>query len=187
MEKATFRKRIKEKINALSTETLKHKSCEIQKKVLGLEIFRQAQVILGYAALPDEVDTQNILDDIFTNGKTLLLPRSETDGLIIPRVVKNLKTDVSKGQFDILEPKRGNPFPLNRIDLILVPGRAFDRNRFRLGRGKGFYDRFLSDQRLAATTVGLAFQLQVGEKIPISPHDRKLDIVVTEKEVLMSL
>ena len=76
----------------------------------------------------------------------------------------------------------GTVIPDDDIDMIVVPGIAFDRNRNRLGRGKGYYDRLLSD--LKASAVGLCFDFQLKDQIPVEPFDKKVDLVITEKEII---
>lgn len=79
-------------------------------------------------------------------------------------------------------PKIAWAVPENEIDLIIVPGVAFDRQRNRLGRGKGFYDRLLST--LNVPKIGISYDFQLKDQIPVEPFDRKMDLIITEKEII---
>ncbi len=97
----------------------------------------------------------------------------------------------AEGDEDLFHPEHGlrqpagvEPEPIELIDLLIVPALAFDRQCNRLGRGGGFYDRFLARPELKAITVGVAFAEQIVETLPIHPNDRPVDLVVTDKEIL---
>jgi len=87
-------------------------------------------------------------------------------------------------QFGIRTPKNGQMWPYEDIDLIVVPALAFDRQGNRLGRGGGFYDRFLAEPRVHAVTVGLGFAEQLVEELPTHHYDRPVDMLVTDQHVL---
>lgn len=93
------------------------------------------------------------------------------------------KESLKAGAFGILEPTEDCvAVPENEIDLIIVPGVAFDRQRNRLGRGKGFYDRLLST--LNVPKIGISYDFQLKDQIPVEPFDRKMDLIITEKEII---
>lgn len=130
-----------------------------------------------YASLPDEVQTLDFLNE-WKSQKQIILP-TVVGNDIIP---VELTTDCSmtEGDFHILEPEN-NPYN-GPLDLIVVPGMAFDRNGHRLGRGKGFYDRFLIKYP-DVKTIGICFDFQLLEEIPVEPHDRVVNEVLTYSDV----
>lgn len=140
-------------------------------------VYQEARVVLLYAALSDEVPTQTILDK--TSGKTLLLPRVVGDELEL-RLYTSPDGLVESHDFHILEPTGPLFTDYAAIDLAVIPGMAFDAQGHRLGRGKGFYDKFLAHpdcRRLRK--VGLCFDFQLLDTVPSDPHDIAVDDVIT--------
>ena len=140
--------------------TLLDLSAKIMDRLEETDLFQQASCIALYHAIPGEVQTA---------GLQLLLYAGK----------ESLKT----GVFGILEPSEDcEAVPESEIDLIIVPGVAFDRQHNRLGRGKGFYDRLLST--LDVPKIGICYDFQLKDQIPAEPFDRKMDLIITEKEIL---
>ena len=141
--------------------------------------YQNAETILAYAAIFPEPDLQVILQEILDQGKTLLLPRCEDAENMTARVIRDL-AELVPGAFSIPEPDSGAQImEPEKIDLILVPGMAFDPYGGRLGKGKGYYDRFLTG--LQVKTMGICGALL--PRIPMEEHDLRMDAVVTAKEV----
>ncbi len=142
-------------------------------------VWRQAKSVLFYAPLPEEPDLWPLLSDALGAGKTIALPRFvPEDNSYIACEVREPARDVEPGRYGIREPvERCAEFPSNRLDLILVPGVAFDLHGRRLGRGKGFYDQLLAVVR--GTSCGVAFDEQIVGEIPVEPHDAELDCILT--------
>jgi 5-formyltetrahydrofolate cyclo-ligase len=138
-----------------------------------------ARTILFFAPLPDELDIWPLLEKFLAAGKTCALPCFDPASQIyFARQIKNPVTDVVIGKFDVREPASGGAeMPLEKFDLVLVPGVAFDLRGNRLGRGRGFYDRLLAKTSGVKCGVGYDFQLQ--EKIPAEPHDAPVDFIFT--------
>lgn len=144
--------------------------------VVSTESFQEAGVVLLYAALPDEVPTQRLLEA--AEGKTILLPRVVGDNLEI-RLYTTPADLVESPDYHILEPSGPLFTDYAAIDLAIIPGMAFDALGHRLGRGKGFYDRFLAlpaCRRLK--TIGLCFDFQLIEDLPTEPHDLPVGSVI---------
>ena len=142
-------------------------------------VWQKAQSILFYAPLPEEPDVWQLLLDALAAGKTVLLPRfsPEQKGYVACHI-KDAARDIRKGQYGIREPGDAcAKFSLNRLDLILVPGIAFDLDGHRLGRGKGFYDQLLAV--IHGSTCGVAFDEQIVARIPVEPHDVRLSCILT--------
>ena len=135
-----------------------------------------AHTVLLYSALPDEVPTLPLLNRLSTEGKTVLLPRvvSDTDMELRRYTGSN---DMEQGAFGIMEPTGKLFTDYENIDVAVVPGMAFDREGHRLGRGKGYYDRFLT--RLSHTyKIGICFPFQLVDLVPADAHDILMDEVI---------
>ena len=136
----------------------------------------EARIVLLYSALPDEVPTLPLLNRLTTEGKTVLLPRvvSDTDMELRRYTGPN---DLEPGAFGIMEPTGELFTDYDLIDVAVVPGMAFDREGHRLGRGKGYYDRFLA-QLPHIYKIGICFPFQLVDKVPADAHDMLMDEVV---------
>ena len=136
-----------------------------------------------YAALPDEMPTEGLFAALAARGKQLLLPRVAPDGLVFCAVER--WADLRPGTLGVLEPPEGS----SRIDpvegdLVLVPGLAFDRDGWRLGRGRGYYDRrFPPGAERPPLLFGLAYAFQMVAAVPHDSHDRRMDAIVTERGI----
>lgn len=145
-------------------------------EVLILEKLFPYKVIMLYSALPDEVPTQILMDELVAQGKMVLLPRviSDTD-MELHRYTG--KQDMQTGAYGIQEPTGELFTDYNAIDVAIVPGMAFDTDGHRLGRGKGYYDRFLT--RIPYIyKIGLCFSWQIVDSIPCDKHDVVMDEVI---------
>ena len=145
---------------------------------------RSARTILFFAPLPDELDVWPLLEKLLAAEKICALPFFDSaTQTYSARRVQNLASDISIGKFGVREPVSSCPeIPPEKFDLILVPGVAFDWNGNRLGRGQGFYDRLLEKIRGVKCGVGYDFQL-IG-KIPMEPHDARVNFIVTPARCL---
>jgi 5-formyltetrahydrofolate cyclo-ligase len=159
----------------------------IARQVTALREFEAAEFVLAYVALPDEVSTQPILELFAKTEKVLVLPRvlSRNGELEIARVA-DPNRDLVPGEFGIAEPAHHcEAVAAAEVDLALLPGRAFDRTGARVGRGRGFYDRFLPLLRPGAPRIALAFHCQLFDTgVEIGDHDIHVDKIVTEREVI---
>lgn len=141
--------------------------------------FQLAEKVLMYHSLPDEVDTKRFLKK-WKEKKQFFLPRVNGVNLeLLPYDESRLEI----GSFHIEEPVGDNTYPVEDIELIVVPGVAFDRSGHRLGRGKGFYDRLL--QTAKAIKIGVGYEFQLVDQIPAEKHDIPMDIVITEKTTIV--
>jgi 5-formyltetrahydrofolate cyclo-ligase len=146
-----------------------------------LNEFDKAKGIGAFASTPSEINTYSILEGSLELGKKLYLPKVLKDKNhfhFYP--VLNFKT-LTKGAFGILEPSGHKPADWEEIDLVLVPGLAFDLTGNRLGFGKGYYDRVLPQLKKSILTIGLGYSFQIVDKIPAEPHDVPLKAVLSEK------
>ena len=155
-----------------SAENLAQQSADICAKILQNSCVKNAQTIMLYSALPDEVQTSKLIDNL-KDTKKIILPTVVGDD-IIP-VALDEQTTFCVGDFNITEPQ-GKPYE-GKIDVAIVPGMAFDHNRNRLGRGKGYYDRFL-EQHPETKLIGICFDFQYVDKIPTEPTDIRMDEII---------
>ena len=141
--------------------------------------WQASQSVLFYAALPEELDVWPLLVEALSTTKQVFLPRFVAESRSYEACqILDLETDLQAGRFGIREPvSRCARLSFSQVDLILVPGVAFDLHGHRLGRGKGYYDQLLKVVR--GTTCGVAFDQQITDEIPVEPHDVRLDYIVT--------
>lgn len=173
LNKKEWRNYIREQKMAISSELLTKKSAIIFKKLEEKEIFKSATTVMLYYSLPDEVQTADFIQKWIKN-KRILLPL--TIGKTIYPVEISKNTQFKKGDFGVLEPQKTAIYS-GKIDLIVVPGVAFDKNNNRLGRGKGCYDSFLA-QNPETYKIGICYDFQFVEKLPIEPHDIAMNEVI---------
>lgn len=173
MEKKELRAQIKALKKQYSKEQLLAQSKLILAKLEQHPDFIRAERVMLYSALPDEVQTQDFLEKWHLH-KTIILPTVVGDD-IIP-VEYGRDTAFAVGDFNILEPQN-EPY-IGDFDLIVVPGVAFDHQGNRLGRGRGYYDRFLC-QHLSVKRIGICFGFQFVDEVPAEPLDIRMDEVLT--------
>jgi 5-formyltetrahydrofolate cyclo-ligase len=173
-EKVALRKIIATRKQLYSREDFSLWSLKIQNRIESMSIFKQARMILLYYSLPDEVQTSSMLAE-WIGRKHCLLPQVQGSNLIVREY---LPGDFLQTGYMGIGESTGNIFRnLDRIDLVIVPGTAFDAEKNRLGRGKGYYDKLLSGTK--AVKTGICYDFQLVEKIPMCAHDIPMDCVVT--------
>ncbi len=182
--KAEIRKRILGIRTGLSDEEVTSKSESIVQKVIKTPEYREADNILLYADYCREVMTRGIFEDALLHREKIYFPRVDklTNTMDFFQVISIRQLD--RGYKDILEPRedvRTRYKFLPREDtLAILPGVAFDTSGYRIGYGKGFYDRFLASRR-QLSTMALAYSCQIIDEIPRDEHDIKMDKIVTEE------
>jgi len=143
---------------------------------------QNSKTVLFYASFQGEVDTFGLMRDAIKTGKQIALPVVDVQNKeIIPKRVTSLEDDLTYGPYHIQQPHEKNTreIALPEIDVVVVPGVAFDRRGFRLGRGAGYYDRFLKNFPQGIPLIGLAFDFQILDSLPLEPHDLSVTRVVT--------
>lgn len=180
-DKQSLRKLMLTKLRNQKEEQAERKSLKIKEKLFKLKVFKQAKIVMFYLALKDEVKTRSMIEEAITLGKRVAVPTCDIrHKKILPCLVTGLEAkDFKRGAHCINEPRRKKPVAPEEIDLCVVPGVAFDTQGNRLGRGLGYYDRFLSALPPDTPKIGLAFRLQVLKYLPpASPHDISVDKVL---------
>lgn len=179
MDKKKLRQQIALLKKGLTCEEQKKRSGIICQKLTETELFKNAHRIALYYAMSGEVDTCNLIEGQY-HEKEIALPIIEGNDILF--FTYQGKEHLKIGAFGIIEPDRTKPVMPQEIDLVIAPGIAFDRHLNRMGRGKGFYDRFLKD--IQAPVIGICFDFQLFDEIPTKPHDMKMSMVITEKETI---
>ncbi|NLB17850.1 MAG: 5-formyltetrahydrofolate cyclo-ligase [Syntrophomonadaceae bacterium] len=182
------RQRLREEIqilrSALSPQEVESRSELVTSSLKGLSVLHNAQNIMCYVAIGREVNINSFWQEQIGLGKRILLPRVKGDQL--EAVLFPEWDTMGKGPFGIREPL-GEAFPPEMIDAVLVPGLVFDHWGNRLGYGKGFYDRFLTQLRDSACLCGVAYHFQLVEDTFPTTRDVPLHMLVTDKEILTCL
>ncbi len=183
--KSALRQQMRDTLAAMDSAAMATKSAAVCSALAATDQFADADVIMAYLFMPGELDIDEMVRGAFDAGKTVLVPRVESQvGRMTAIQCTSLQTGLSVSSYGIREPVGGEEFPARQIDLIIVPGLAFDRAGNRLGRGGGYYDRFLTQPGLTAVRCAVAFHEQLVECVPASPHDQPVDLLVTDKQVL---
>ena len=177
--KAILRQRIRARLDVMTAKKRANGSVKACALLEERPEWILARSILFYAPLPEEVNIWDLADAALRAGKSVGLPRFDVHRKVYSACrIKDLTAEIKWGQFGIREAAdRCAPLELNRLDLVLVPGLAFDLQGRRLGRGKGYYDRLLEAVR--GTTCGVAFDEQIERDIPVASHDIILDCILT--------
>ncbi|MGN0282320.1 MAG: 5-formyltetrahydrofolate cyclo-ligase [Prevotella sp.] len=175
IQKSELRKIVRLRKREFDQRQLAELSLAIMARLKAEPHFAQAKTVMLYAALPDEVDTTTLLKN--TEGKTIILPKVTGDTTMETRLFRRWE-DLSEGKFNILEPNGPLFTDYEAIDVVVVPGMAFDRDGNRLGRGKGYYDRFLTELPDHIYKIGVCFDFQKFDHIPADDNDVAMDIVV---------
>lgn len=182
-EKEILRKKMKTKLNSQRRLERRKKSKVIQKRLFSQEEFLKANCIMLYVSRgTGEVETGPIIKKALKMGKSVVLPVTLTkEGRIRPVLLKNLKQSFKKCPYGIYEPRESKstkPVRIKKIDLVIVPGLAFDRKNNRLGHGQGYYDSFLRSLPKDTSKIGLGFRFQLFKKIPTTKNDFSLTQVI---------
>lgn len=176
MDKKELRKHIRELKRQYTDKELSAMSHPIISRLLSHPAVAKAKTIVAYSSLPDEVDTRELLSSLINDGKMVLLPHVIDGEHMELRRYKGHKS-MTVGSYGILEPTGEAYNAYNEIDVAIVPGMAFDSEGYRLGRGKGYYDRLLP-KLSNAVRIGVCFDFQKLESVPTDANDVKMDVVI---------
>ena len=183
-EKQAARRMAKECLSRLSEADFRRIGARIAKQVFAHPLYKNAHSVFCFVGTGREIDTEPILTRVLSDGKTLLVPRCEENGGMTARRITDL-SELSKGRFGIPEPGADAPAAdKDQIDLVLLPCLAASPCGARLGRGGGYYDRFLAD--FPSDTLILCPQALLFDSLPEDAWDRRADGVITENGVITS-
>lgn len=182
--KKELRQQLRQEVAEISPEIIAEKSHKACQLLFEQTEFKKAETVMVFLSLPGEIDTSPIVLRCWQDRKRVLAPKvSWNQRRMLPVEIRSLTEDLMVTGMGIREPISGIPFPIPLLDMVIVPGMGFDGNGNRLGRGRGFYDRFLAHPEFKGIACGLAFEQQVIDEIPTGPLDRPIDMLVTEKKV----
>ncbi|MDR0573053.1 MAG: 5-formyltetrahydrofolate cyclo-ligase [Tannerella sp.] len=173
--KQFIREKVAERKKYLSGKTIADLSRKIGDRLVQTDAFQKAKCIALYYAMEDEVQTSGLIEEWFATKKIVLPVIS---GETIDFFTYTGKNNLMKGIWGISEPVSTELISPEDIDLFIIPGIAFDHKCNRMGRGKGYYDRYLAG--INKPTIGLCFDFQLFEQIPAEIHDKKMMLVITE-------
>jgi 5-formyltetrahydrofolate cyclo-ligase len=182
--KKSLRKMIRERLATMNPAVAHAKSMAACRRLVAQPEFERAKAIMIYLPMPDEVDLTPVALRGWQEQKIIAAPRISWDRRhMIPIEIRSLES-VVEGRRGLREPGDGEPVPLQMLDLVVVPALAYDRRGNRLGRGAGFYDRFLASPTFRGVATGLAFREQLTEDVPVCENDVPVHMLVTDEEVL---
>jgi 5-formyltetrahydrofolate cyclo-ligase len=187
MNKAELRKYMINKRSRIPAATRSEKSEIIMDKLKNLKVYKDAELIMIYVSFRSEVETHSFINQALKDGKRIAVPLTIHKGrLLLPCEVFSLD-ELTPGTLGILEPDKDNLRKVNikNIDLAVVPGLAFDLRGNRLGFGAGYYDRFLPNLRNDAITIGVCFDDQLVEQLPIEVFDVPLNGILTNMGLIL--
>lgn len=186
MDKKVMRKEMLENRSKLTKKEIREKSNKIKEKLMRLEKFKEAQVIFSFISFGDEVDTHEIIKESLKLGKRVGVPVTIPEGRkLLVSELYDFDKELELGYYDILAPKEEYIREINpkEIDVVLVPGVVFTPAGYRIGYGGGYYDRFFSKNK-DIYKIGLCFDMQIADEIPIDLYDIPVDIIITEDRII---
>lgn len=182
--KTDIRNSCKQKRRSIDEQERKKIDSQIYTRLINLWKYRECKTLLAYISGDIEVDTKMIIEDALRRGKRVAVPRCIEGTRNMEFYYITSYDDLEKGSYGILEPKKDKCEKLTDYSsgLCLIPALTFDKNCYRLGFGKGYYDRFLA--RFKGETAGLCYECCISQKLPRGKYDKAADVVVTEKRII---
>ncbi|XP_010592086.1 5-formyltetrahydrofolate cyclo-ligase isoform X3 [Loxodonta africana] len=189
--KQSLRAELKQRLQAMSAEERLRQSRLLTQKVIAHSQYQKSRRISIFLSMQDEIETEEIIKDIFQQGKTCFIPQYQFQSNHMEMVKLASPEEISllpKTSWNIHQPAEGEvreeALSTGGLDLIFMPGLGFDKHGNRLGRGKGYYDsylkRCLQQQEVKPYTMALAFKEQICHQVPVDEHDMKVDEVLYE-------
>ena len=185
MDKERLRSKLQKCLFEMSAKQRSEKSRKVCRNLVSTPQFQSASTVMMYLSLPHEVDTSEAILHAWQLGKIVAVPKiSWQQRHMIPVQINSLETGFSTEVTGLRNPIRGVPTPLEEVDLVVAPLLGFDSKGNRLGRGGSYYDRFFANEELKAPRCGFAFAEQMVDSIPTTEHDKPVDFLVTDKEIM---
>src|SRR3954452_8407094 len=182
--KPALRRQLRDQLAAMPDDARHRKSILACSFIASSPEFEAARVVMLYLSMQTEVDTSPLALRCWQDGKTVVVPKVSWDQRrMLPVEITTLQTGMTTTGPGIKEPIAGKPIPTEYIDLVVVPGLGFTPTGHRIGRGMGFYDRFLAQNDFMGLSCGLAFVEQIVDSLPVLAHDMPLGMLVTDQSV----
>jgi 5-formyltetrahydrofolate cyclo-ligase len=188
--KDQIRKDIAKALNSVTEKQRIEKTKSIEARLFGFANFLEARIALLYIDGENEVRTKNIIKRAYDFNKIVVLPAFDPERLKMATLkVDHLDKDLVAGPRGVAEPNptRCKPVPLQKIDIAIIPGLAFDEKGARIGSGRGYYDRFIPDLPATTRKVALAFEEQIIPQVPTESYDKHVDIIITDKRIIYKI
>lgn len=182
--KAAVRKHLREMLAAISEAERHQKSATACSLLAASPEFAAARVVMLFLSSATEIDTAPLALKSWQAGKTVVVPKVSWDQRrMLPVEITSLNTGMTLTGPGVREPVSGKPIPVDFIDLVVVPGLGFTATGHRIGRGMGFYDRFLAQPEFLGVSCGLAYEEQIVEQLPVLDHDVPLGMLATDRGI----
>ena len=184
--KRALRARIREQLQAMEAGERAEASARACERVISMPEFASARTVMAYLPLSGEADSTPLIERALRERKNVCVPQVdwESRAMHAARIASLDAEQFRVDQHGVRVPRVIETVAIESIDLVIVPGLAFDELCRRLGRGGGFYDRFLARLPDAVLTIGLAFDRQIAPELPCALHDARVHMVATEKRLL---
>jgi len=186
-DREALRQKILGARDGLSDKVRQAKSISVMQNFWTLPGMQQWSTLFIYVNFRSEVETLELIKKCINRDIRVAVPLVEASAVrMIPLLIKDPEQDLVPGYYNIPEPdpKKSLRLEPGEIDAAVIPGSVFDIHGGRLGYGGGYYDRFLLNDAPQAKRIGLAFELQVVDNVPLEPHDQPLDILITEERIV---
>jgi len=184
VDKSTIRQQLRQKLEALTDAQRQSKSLAATALLTATPEFASARIVMLYLTAAFELDTAPLALKCWQAGKTVVVPKVSWDQRrMLPVEISSLQTRMTTIGPGVREPVSGQPMPVNLIDLVIVPGVGFSRKGHRIGRGMGFYDRFLAQPEFIGISCGMGFEEQVVPELPVLDHDMPLAMLCTDRGI----
>ena len=185
-DKATIRREAIKKRDNIPEEVKEVKDREILETVLSYPPFSDSDTVMLYASFKSEVNTFPIIEYALREGKQVVLPRVNREAKRLDLFIIDSLDNLTRGYMGIMEPDpaRANRADSENIDLIVLPGAAFDEKGGRIGYGGGYYDRLLGSIQCSPHLVALAYEEQIVEHVPMQEHDIKVHAIITDRRII---
>lgn len=189
LKKKELRKYILDIRNNMDEGEKQEKDSVIRDKFLESDYYKNSNKIFIYISYSSEIDTINIINRALNDGKDIFVPRTIFETKEMDAVKINSLKNMKKDRYGILEPEEGRPcIDPNELDLIVVPGVAFDNNGGRMGYGAGYYDRYFkkisTEKRNHVKKIALAYDFQIVDNVPMNNQDVNIDYIITEENII---
>ncbi len=182
-DKKLIRAEIKTALASMSPDQSALASSAAAERLISQREFSDARSVMIFLPMPGEIDARDIARAAWSSGKRVAVPKIRAPGVMDAVAIHSLDQDIAPGAMDILEPIGNDVLAASELDLIVAPALAYDRLGNRLGRGGGFYDRFI-ELHSGSLVCGLAFDLQLLDELPTEPHDQPVNMLVTNTEFI---
>ncbi|MDY7010539.1 MAG: 5-formyltetrahydrofolate cyclo-ligase [Planctomycetota bacterium] len=183
--KQSLRRTIREKLSVMAPAVAHARSMAACKRLMDTPEFARSSVVMIYLPIPGEVDISPVALRGWQEQKIICAPKLSWDHRhMLPIEIRSLQAGLVSTVNGLREPADGKPIAIGTLDLVLVPALVFDRNGNRLGRGAGFYDRFLATAEFQGISVGIAFEEQIVDEVPVHGHDVPVNILVTDEKIM---